>query len=337
VNGRIGRLDPSRTITLRRQFQSDLAKRFVKLRQAIVQLILHEDALGLKPRSILVLHAEGRWQFHSTEQKLVAFREWIKRQVQLRLIGEHLDENAWWNRYVMDGFRRGAARAFDDTRPQVREWQDSPEAKQRLDFYNGTREEFLGSSFNWPVSKEKVKLLASRTFTDLKGVTDGMAARISHTLVDGLTKGDNPRVIARELAKNVNISKTRAVVIARTEVIRTHAEGQLDAFQRMGVTHVGVMAEWLTAEDERVCPKCKSLDGVVLKVEEASGLLPRHPNCRCAWTPANVGEDESEQKRTKGSIEQAISESYGGEDSDKSSWGGADKVISKSRPKSILR
>ncbi len=227
----------------------------------------------------VLTNAEGRWQFHSAEQKLVAFREWIKRQVQLRLIGEHLDEHAWWNRYIMDGFRRGAARAFDDTRPQVKEWQDSPEAKQRLDFYNGTREEFLRSSFNWPVSKEKVKLLASRTFTDLKGVTDGMAARISHTLVDGLTKGDNPRVIARELAKNVNISKTRAVVIARTEVIRTHAEGQLDAFQRMGVTHVGVMAEWLTAEDERVCPKCKSLNGVVLKVEEATGLLPRHPNC----------------------------------------------------------
>jgi SPP1 gp7 family putative phage head morphogenesis protein len=282
------------------------------------------------------LAANTRWAFHSTEQKLNAFREWLKRQIIVHLVGEHLDENAWWNQYIMDGFRRGAARAFDDTRPQVREWQDSPEAKQRLSFYNGTREEFLRSSFNWPTSREKVKLLASRTFTDLKGVTDGMAARISHTLVDGLTKGDNPKVIARDLAKNVSVGKVRAQAIARTEIIRTHAEGQLDAFERMGVTEVGVMAEWLTAEDDRVCPKCQSLNGVVLKVEEARGLLPRHPSCRCCWTPANVGEDESNQKRSKVSIERAISKSYSKEDSNKSSWGGADKIISKVRPKSIL-
>jgi len=50
TNGRIARLDPSRTITLRRQFQVDLTRRFTKLRQEIVNLILHEDALGLKNR-----------------------------------------------------------------------------------------------------------------------------------------------------------------------------------------------------------------------------------------------------------------------------------------------
>lgn len=237
------------------------------------------------PKDPIITHAEGRWQFHTAEQKLTAFREWIKRQIILHIVGEHLDENAWWNRYIMDGFRRGAARAFDDTRPQVREWQDSPEAKQRLDFYNGTREEFLRSSFNWPTSREKVKLLASRTFTDLKGVTDGMAARISHTLVDGLTKGDNPRVIARELARAVNVGKVRSQAIARTEIIRTHAEGQLQAFVNLGVTEVGVMAEWLTAEDSRVCPQCKPLDGMVMKVGEATGLLPRHPNCLIGSTP----------------------------------------------------
>jgi len=279
TNGRIARLDPSRTITLRRQFQADLARRFTKLRQEIFQLLVDEDALGLKERKPFTFNAEGRWLFHTADQKVSSFLQWLKQRIVLHLVGEHLDENAWWNRYIVDGFRRGAARAFDDTRPQVREWQDSPEAKRRLSFYNGTREEFLRSSFNWPTSREKVKLLASRTFTDLKGVTDGMAARISHTLVDGLTKGDNPRVIAKELAKNVNVGKVRAQTIARTEVIRTHAEGQLQAFEQLGVTEVGVMAEWSTAQDDRVCDVCQPLDGVVLKVSEATGLLPRHPNC----------------------------------------------------------
>jgi SPP1 gp7 family putative phage head morphogenesis protein len=256
-----------------------------------------------------------------------------------------MDEHAWWQRYIIDGFRRGAARAFDDTRPQVREWQESAEAQQRLAWYNGTREEFLRSSFNWPVSQEKVKLLASRTFTDLKGVTDSMAARISHTLVDGLTKGDNPRVIGKALVKEVSVGKVRSQTIARTEIIRTHAEGQLDAFDRLGVTEVGVMSEWLTAGDDHVCKLCHPLEGVVLKVSEARGLLPRHPNCRCAWTPANLGEDQSNQKRSRKSIFGAFKSSYRAEmpktkertlqeQIDLSPWGAADKKISKTRPES---
>ena len=358
AGGRITRLDPSRTLTLRKQFQADLRKRFTKLRKAIVELIVTEDALGLKQRRQLVFHAQeepgnrlqanadGRWLFHSTEQKLTAFQQWLKQRIAMYLIRDQIDENAWWNRYIMEGFKKGTARAFDDTRPQVRA---AMQKDQRAvsDFYAGTKDEFLRSSFNWPVSREKVKLLASRTYTDLKGVTDGMAARISHDLVDGLTKGDSPHVIARQLSKDVDISRSRAESVARTEIIRTHAEGQLDAFEKLGVTEVGVMAEWSTAEDERVCELCRPLDGVVMKTQEARGLLPRHPNCRCAWVAANVGEDEKEQKRSKTAIERAIDKSYRAElpqtskrtlaeQKKLSSWGGADKVISKKRPTSIF-
>jgi hypothetical protein len=89
------------------------------------------------------------------------------------------------------------------------------------------------------------------------------------------------------------------------------------------------------------------LNGVVMTVEEAGGLLPRHPNCRCCWVPANVGEEKGErpQQRGKAKIEQAIDASYeaeasGGttleEQKEKSSWGGADKVIARQRPESVF-
>jgi SPP1 gp7 family putative phage head morphogenesis protein len=301
-----------------------------------------------KSKSQLTTHAAGgRWIFQSTEQKLKAFQQWLKQKIALHLVQEQMDdENAWWNKYIMEGFKKGTARAFDDTRPQVKAAMQKDQ-QAVSDFYAGTKDEFLRSSFNWPTSREKVKLLASRTYTDLKGVTEGMSARISHDLVDGLTKGDSPLTIARQLSKDVDISRSRAETIARTEIIRTHAEGQLDAFEKLGVTAVGVMAEWSTAEDDRVCPLCQPLDGTVLKVQEARGLLPRHPNCRCAWIPANVGEDEKEQKRSKSVIELAIEKSYQAElpstskrtiaeQKKLSRWGGADKVISKKRPKSIL-
>jgi hypothetical protein len=73
-------------------------------------------------------------------------------------------------------------------------------------------------------------------------------------------------------------------------------------------------------------------------------------NCRCAFTPANVGEDESDQKRTKGDIDKAIEDSVIAETKPhenlgkrkrakaalkESTWAGADADISPERPAQI--
>jgi len=73
-------------------------------------------------------------------------------------------------------------------------------------------------------------------------------------------------------------------------LIVAHAEGQLDSFEDLNVEEVGVMAEWSTVGDDRVCELCEDLEGAIMTIDEARGLIPRHPNCRCAWIPANVGE-----------------------------------------------
>jgi SPP1 gp7 family putative phage head morphogenesis protein len=123
------------------------------------------------------------------------------------------------------------------------------------------------------------------------------------------------------------------MLVARTEIVRAHAEGQLTAMEDMGVTDLGVAVEWDTAHDDRVCPKCADLQGIVVKTSEAHGLIPRHPNCRCSWIPANVGEGERGQTRGKGAIDEAITDSVGGE---KTTWVGADASIDRDRPESAL-
>ena len=55
------------------------------------------------------------------------------------------------------------------------------------------------------------------------------------------------------------------------------------------------------------CPLCMDLEGVVLDLKkEARGIIPRHPNCRCAFRPANIGEDRSKQIRSKLEIDKAF-------------------------------
>jgi SPP1 gp7 family putative phage head morphogenesis protein len=273
--------------------------------------------------------ANTRWMFHDPTDKVKAFQAWLKRQT-FSLISNETEEERW-KRYIQEGFAKGAGRAFDDVRMSKlgKEHPElfSAEAQQSVsDFYRGTREEFLRSSFAQPESIEKVRLLADRTFDELKNVTEDMSNRMSRSLTDGLVQGKHPLEIAKDMNEEVDLGEYRAETVALTELIKVHAEAQLDAFEQLGVEEVGAALEFATADDDSVCPECAALDGVVLTVEEARGIIPLHPRDRCCWLPANVGEDDSDQKDTKAQIDKALEES--GAD--------IDVEISSDRPESIL-
>lgn len=334
--------DPTRTKTLRKQFMAEVNKRFLELKSRIIDLVVKEDAFGLKSRSSgnpltgndgASLLTNERWRFNTDSEKLDNFRKWLEEEMR-DIIPPTPNADLWWQKFTEEGYRRGAGRAFDDTRKLG--------GQTNLDFFQGTKQEFLRQSFARPETIEKVKLLSSRVFTELNGVTHAMSQQMTRVLAEGLSRGDNPSVTARRMNKAVDISRKRALTIARTETIRAHAEGQLDSLERLGVQKVGVAVEWSTAEDDRVCPQCQPLNGVVLSIKEARGILPRHPNCRCAFTPANVGEDTKGQKRGTAKIRESMRKSVGAESRKRSikeqlkrsRWAGADARLKRTRPKS---
>ena len=326
------RRDPTRTGTLRKLFIRELRKRFAKLKLAVVDLLLKEDALGLKGRK-LPLSLNQRWTFKTNADKVAEFQKWLRTQIDRDvLLGAEQDV---WEVYVRQGYLKGAGRSYQDfvqRRPELRDT-----LEDTVGFRAGTERGFLQATVSRPESVEKVKLLAGRAYDDLEGVTSEMSTRMVRHLTDGLVQGKGPREIARELADDVDgIGLGRATTIARTEIIRAHAEGQLQALEDLGVEEVGVMVEWRTAEDEGVCELCAPLEGVVLKIEEAHGMIPRHPNCRCALIPANVGEEKGEQQRGQKTVQKAIRTSQKRESGDDEEGWGPGASISKSRPRSVL-
>ncbi len=279
------------------------------------------------------------YQYATNPQKLDLFLQWIKSQLRSRLRNQ--TEEQLWRNYILAGFKKGAGRAFDDFKSNEPKWDADEEKQKTLDTYmKGSREQFLSGAFNTPVAVDKVKLLASRTFTDLDGVSEFMSTLMSRTLTDGLIQGKGAKQVAADLVKNVDIGKARAMMIARTELIRAHSEGQLDAMESLGVEEVGVAVEWSTSGfrsgktkkgNPTPCPLCSPMKGVVLKLSEARGMIPRHPNCMCAWIPSNVGETAA-QKKTKGQIDKAVKASAkaGGQ----KDWG--PESVAKKRPKTLI-
>jgi SPP1 gp7 family putative phage head morphogenesis protein len=324
------RLDPTRTVMMRKALTAEMRRRFARLKALVVKLVVDEDAFGAdrakKYDTLNITTNAGRWYGMPDREKVRLFAEWLKRQMGAIVAGKTARDIL--KRYAMEGMKKGAGRAFDDVRK--REKFLGMEDKEKLDFYNGSKDQFLRESFRQPVVVQRVEALAGRSYDDLENITTDMSARMGRTLMDGLVQGKGAEDLATDLADQVDIGRTRAEVIARTEIIRAHAEGQLQSMEEMGITEVGVAVEWSTAGDERVCPKCEALEGIVLKVSEAHGMIPRHPNCRCSFLPAGLGEDDSDQIDTKRGINKALEEA--GEDDD---WG-PDIAISRDRPEGIF-
>lgn len=130
--------------------------------------------------------------------------------------------------------------------------------------------------------------------SDLKKLTDENAGRVRQIIADGIIKerkfGDITRDIVRETDK---VGINRAVLIARTETMRAVNDGVLDRYKKSDVQYV----KWLAAGDERTCPDCKDLDGKIFPIDEVPPC-PKHPSCRCTWTPVVRMPGEKEKEPT---------------------------------------
>jgi SPP1 gp7 family putative phage head morphogenesis protein len=299
-------LDPTRTSTIRHRFLVVMRAKFKRLQRDVIDLVDKQDAFGLKaPAGSPFVQNRAAFQFLTTDEKLKGFNKWFKQRVDegvLETTGDADPSEPWTGKYVDSAYRKGTVNSYIAARPNLR---NTPS-----DYAAGSQAEFLRSAFAQPEAVAKLRLLGTRSFEALKGITTDMSSKLSTVLADGLAHGKNPREIARNLAKTIEgISVKRAQTLARTEVINAHSEGQLDAFEELGVEEVGILAEWATAGDNRVCPLCNDLSGVVMTIKEARGLIPRHPNCRCAWLPAFADEKAKGQRRTAPTITAAVTKS----------------------------
>lgn len=307
---RLLRADPTRTTLIRRQFQVEMRRRMNLLKKDVFEFIFTLDALGLRAASssgpetasrlsglfrmpiarnenhddritALAAPQPREFQFRTDADKLKAFRDWLKEQVQLRVLSPSKDAKPgqpWTGKYIESAYKRGRANAFAKKKQK--------QALEDKGFFDKAQSDFLLTVFGQPETTKKIQLLATRSFQELEGITDAMAQKLNRVLANGMVEGLGAVEIAKQMVDEIDgITNQRALVLARTEVIHAHAEGQLDSFTELGVEQVGVEAEWSTAGDDRVCPECEAMEGKSFPIDEAHGMIPLHPNCRCTWIP----------------------------------------------------
>jgi SPP1 gp7 family putative phage head morphogenesis protein len=110
--------------------------------------------------------------------------------------------------------------------------------------------------------------------------------KVEHTLLYGVAAGKNPRAMAREVQAAAQITRTRALVIARTEIVGAHREAAAPVWRQTGVVQKWT---WSCAKDRRTCAACWAMDGTEHDLGEPMGS---HPQCRCAKVPKTLSWEE---------------------------------------------
>jgi SPP1 gp7 family putative phage head morphogenesis protein len=144
---------------------------------------------------------------------------------------------------------------------------------------------------------------AGRMIRPLIGLTEHGTTAVGHYWEALVKEGRTAEEVAR-LSRRYSdkLLRARALLIARTETIRTANEGQQETWRQAveeGYLDKATMKrEWWTADDERRCDACGSLHGQQVGLEELFTDMdgetyerpPAHPACRCsvAAIPGNA-------------------------------------------------
>jgi len=286
--------DPTETETLRRRFLREVRRRFRRVRGAIREAVGYEmDVLHLSQDSRLA-EAEDIERFATDEGKARAFATWIREQLREEVLdpvrrGEIRDGGHWTAQYIRSSYGQAWEQAADRLRSR------------------GVATESVDDVFNLGVPREQLRRLYTRTYENLESITTEAVPQVRETLTQGLAEGVNPREMARRLTEEVRtVQRTRAEVLARTELINSYSESTLDRYERAQVNGVTVSGEFSTADDSDVCPICESIEGTEYTTDELREATfefepsesepdhlagpypvkpPVHPQCRCAILP----------------------------------------------------
>jgi SPP1 gp7 family putative phage head morphogenesis protein len=132
---------------------------------------------------------------------------------------------------------------------------------------------------------------ATRAGSPLQDLFDGFGAeaaeKAGQALITGVTLGDNPRKIAGDVQDALDISRTRALVISRNEMLRAYKNASMETYRANSDVLDGWV--WVCDLSPRSCAACISMNG---SVHDLSEDLDGHVGCRCAKSPLTKSWDD---------------------------------------------
>ena len=277
------RLDPTRSVGLRRAGRGLVNGRVFELNRQLRQLLQEQDLPGLQKQVALDL-----WQ-EPIGRKI----ERAEAMLRATVGGVLTDPSTWLSPVISKAVQLGIGQAGKELSANI----SSIDATD-IALYHTT----------W-------------ASTEIAGISGETQRRLLHNINRAMERQQRPALLMREVRATLEkITRLRLNMLVNASMVRSVNAGKLIAYKANGITQVGVQAErlprspshqpravdshhqrrhihlWrddepelvniLTAGDDDVCEDCEDIaeDGPY-DIDAARDLIPAHPNCRCAFVP----------------------------------------------------
>lgn len=151
-----------------------------------------------------------------------------------------------------------------------------------------------------PMHQEAFNAIETVAENDLRAITETVVDQSGRKVLDGLLAAATATFVYSSIKDRIEkIGITRSKALAMSYIIKAHHVASIVEYKRMGIDKFIVYAEWTTAADSRVCPKCKNMEGRIFTADEILPLIPLHPLCRCAAIPVGYSKRERYLKKEK--------------------------------------
>jgi hypothetical protein len=187
---------------------------------------------------------------------------------------------------------RQPAVALDMGAPRMRRWLRDHGAELVREV-NGTSRAAVRGIVNEGFRLGRHPRHMARDVRAVVGLTEPQAISLARRQAAMLEAGVSEANIERRMARVAErMIKRRAETIARTETMTAINRGRHELWRQLeedGALEPGAQRQWLTSDDERVCPICGPMDQQVTRISGSYTLPggasldhpPAHPACRC--------------------------------------------------------
>lgn len=144
--------------------------------------------------------------------------------------------------------------------------------------------ENIGYGFDWTLANIEAREWANRYTGELiRGISETTQRGVQQSVTRWIDNGEPLESLIQDIQPL--FGRARAERIAVTETTRAYQQGSETAWRASGVV---AEMEWVTVNDERVCPQCGPMQGQRAPLGGTfAGVAspPRHVSCRCFTRP----------------------------------------------------
>lgn len=249
--------NPNRTKSIERKWIAEAKRRFSELKREVKLLAI----------PLLVINISDN-EFSAIDKFILEFE---------RLMVLLVTSSPWQNKYQTQSYLRGLARTNNELKSLFR--------KAPSEFFGLIHAKSV-ISLTLPTNRNELNFLHTRANESLSGWMDKLLLDTRSILQEniGVVSVDD---IFEAIAKRIDVTTSRAITIAATEVAQASQRAVIKQIQELSIlSDEQIDVRWITVRDSSVRHLHSNWHGRIMSPEQAARNITISPwNCRCGFKP----------------------------------------------------